>query len=127
MSLDLQMPPIIRSLSADERQHDVLAAVVQSLSDEPEPKLEHSLVVVAEFDGRIVGTITAERVWMVSNFWIDQSLRGSGTAEEIAKAIASLNSEALTEMLATTSRHVELLAHRMGFVPVKGTLFRHSS
>jgi len=122
MTLDLQKTPVIRSLNLDERRS---LHLVGTGSDEPQPKPEHSLVVVAEIDERVVVTITAERVWMVSNFWADHSLRGTGTAERTAREIASMNSEGLTEMLCTTSRHVELLAHRMGFTPVKGTVFRH--
>lgn len=119
--LDLQKTPVIRSLTPDE--HDQLPMLVDS--DEPPPKREHSLIVVAELDGKLVGTITAERVWCVSNFALERSLRGSGTAEAMARAIAALNSEGLAEMLCTRNFHVELLAHRMGFIPVKGTLFRH--
>jgi hypothetical protein len=49
----------------------------------------------------------------------------TGIAEEMAHRLAALNHEGLTEMLVTTNHHVELLAERMGFVPVRGTLFRH--
>ncbi len=112
-----------RSLSLDERRNHPLPNGIKS--DEPQPRPEHSLVVVAESDNRIVGTITAERVWCVSNFWIDTSLRGTGIAEQIAREIATLNGAGLTEMLCTENRHVQLLAYRMGFIPIKGVLFRH--
>jgi Acetyltransferase (GNAT) domain len=119
---DLQKTPVIRPLPLHERH--LLSSAPGTGSDEPAPNPEHSLVVVASAADRVVGTITAERVWMVSNLCVDVSARGSGTAEAMARMIAGMNHEGLTEMLCTTNRHVELLAHRFGFVPVNGTLFR---
>lgn len=121
MSAGQKSPAVYQlQLNAGSRIYELIA----KLSDEPAPKPEHSLAVIAELDGRIVGTITAERGWNVSNFWLERDLRGSGTAERMAREIAALNTEGLTEMLATTNEHVEVLAHRFGFVPVRGTLFR---
>lgn len=113
----------IRAIVAPER------AFLESLeglrfSDEPLPKPEHSLAVVAERGRKVVGTITAERVWLVSNFQVERRLRGTGLASEMAAMLQSMNDEGLTEMLATTSRHVEMLAHDLGFIPIKGQLWR---
>jgi hypothetical protein len=120
--MNLQKPIVIRALCPDERE--VLQQVAGTGSDEPQPKADHSIVVVAEIDRRIKVTITAERVWCVSNHWADPEVRGTGAAEEVARTIAAMNTEGLTEMLCTTNRHIELMAHRFGFVPIKGTLFR---
>lgn len=122
MSNEIQKRPVIRPLNPAELI--VLPNAVTVLSDEPPPIPEQSLIVVAEIDDRIVGTITAERVWCVSNFWVDRELRGNGVAAELARTIAALNTEGLREMLCTTNKHVALLAHSFGFVPVRGTLFR---
>jgi hypothetical protein len=124
MSDEKQKIATIRSIVAPER---ALLEGVEGLrfSDEPWPVPEHSLAVVAERGRKVVGTITAERVWLVSNFYLERKLRGSGLAGEMAALLQSMNSEGLTEILSTTSPHVELLAHRMGFVAIKGSLFRH--
>jgi hypothetical protein len=96
----------------------------ETRSDEPPPRPDQTLVQVAEMDSRIVGTITAERSWVVSNFWVDKKLRGGAIAKQLAEAIAARNTEGLREFLCTTSRHVEILAHRMKFIPIQGVLWR---
>src|SRR5690349_14214831 len=116
---------IIRRLGPDE------VAALESLasrtnSDEPAPDFEQSLIVVAELDGRIVGTITAERSWNVSNFWVEVSQRGGEVARRLAETIAAMNDEGLTEFLCTTNPHVEAIAYRMKFIPIRGTLWRRN-
>jgi GNAT superfamily N-acetyltransferase len=113
----------IRSLEPDE-WHLLPRVTDETRSDEPEPRKDQTIVVVAEMDSRIIGTITAERSWCVSNFWVDESIRGAGVARLLAETIAAQNTEGLREILATTSRHVELLAYNMKFIPIQGTLWR---
>lgn len=123
MSEERQNSPLIRPLEPGE--WGVLArAFAQTRTDEPPPRPEHSLAQVAEARGGVVGAITAERVYCVSNFYLEREYRGGGLAGELARAIAARNAEGLSEMLITTSRHVELVAFNLGFTPLAGTLWR---
>lgn len=123
MARESQKTPLIRLLP--ESEWGLLAAAREATrTDEPMPREGKSLVVVAEDAGRVVGSITAERVWCVSNFYAERAYRGTGLAGEMAARIAAMNAEGLTEVLVTTSRHVELLAFNMGFTPAEGVLWR---
>lgn len=90
----------------------------------PKPKPEHGILVVAEDGEKIIGQVGAERAWLVSPFEVDLEWRGQGVAEELGRALIPHNTEGLTELLITQSRHVELLVFRLGFHPLKGRLWR---
>lgn len=92
--------------------------------DLPYPKPEQGIVVVAEHEDKIIGQVGAERCWLVSPFSVDLEWRGNGVAEELGRALIPHNTEGLTEVLITNSRHVELLVYRLGFQPLKGRLWR---
>jgi hypothetical protein len=88
----------------------------------PDPK--QSVVEIAERGGRLIGCGGAERTWHVSPFFVDLEFRGSEVARELATRLERHNTERLAEVLVTTNRHVELLAHRMGFKPIPGVIWR---
>lgn len=84
----------------------------------------HAHVVAAECAGRVVGCVAAERVYCVTLLHVEREWRGTNLAGALARVIERMNVEGMREQLVTTSRHVELIANRMGFVPVEGSLFR---
>lgn len=90
----------------------------------PRPNPEHGIIVIAEYEDKIVGQVGAERAWLVSPFEVDLEWRGHGVAEELGRALIPHNTEGLTELLITQSKHVELLVYRLGFQPLKGRLWR---
>ena len=94
-------------------------------TDEPRPLPHETVMLAAEESGRLVGSFSLQRVICGSHFWVDKEWRGRGVARSLA--VEAFNLAQLARMqavMATTNRHVELLAHSMGLVPVKGTLWR---
>ena len=91
------------------------------LPDLPAP--EHSVVMVAEHEGQIIGRIVAERSWVVSAFEVERKYRGTGLAAQIVDELIKENTERLAEYLVTTSPHVDLLVYQKGFHPLLGQLW----
>ena len=92
------------------------------LPDLPPP--EHSVVLVAEHEDRLVGHIVAERSWVVSAFAVERQHRGSGLAAQLVDNLIQENTERLAEFLITTNPHVDLLVYQRGFKPLLGQLWR---
>lgn len=115
MQIDL-LPP--------DRWPELAKALEESRSDEQLPKPGNSVILGAFEGDQLVGAIGAERVWLVSPFWVQKEYRGNGLAQQLAHAIESYNREGLKECCATTSRHVERLIYSMGFIPIQGQLWR---
>jgi hypothetical protein len=97
-------------------------ALLAARDDAGLPRSGH--VVLAECGGRVAGLIAAERVYCVSPLVVARPWLGTYLPKALARVISSMNTEGWREVLCTTSRHVELLAHAEGFVPVEGTMFR---
>lgn len=107
-----------------ERWDELAKALADSRSDEQKPKPEHSIILGA-FDGdRLVGCIGAEKTWLVSPFWVQKDYRGKGLASELARQLATHNTERLREVCATTNAHVERLIFTLGFKPIQGQIWR---
>lgn len=94
----------------------------QLLPDLPGPA--HSVVMVAEHEGQIVGRIVAERSWVVSAFTVERKFRGTGIAAQLVDELIKQNTEGLAEYLVTTNSHVDLLVYQRGFKPLLGQLWR---
>ena len=77
----IELPP--------ERWGELAVAYEGCRSDTPLPipKPEHSVIIAAEQDSRIVGVIGAERTWQVSPLWIEKEYRGKGLAAEMVKRL----------------------------------------
>ncbi len=87
----------------------------------------YAVVIAAETQGRLVGCVAAEKTWQVSPIWIERQFRGSDMGMRLAQEIKRFNTEGLPELLLTTNPHVEMLVHRLGFIPVPGTFWRRTS
>lgn len=106
------------------RWPELQRAFEESRSDEQLPKPENSIILGA-FDGEtLIGSIGAERCWVVSPLWVAQQHRGTGLAEGLALNLSTFNVENLREMCVTTSPHVERLVHSIGFIPIQGQMWR---
>lgn len=113
----------LRSLPFNE-WNKISVALAEGRIDMPLPKAEQGIIIAAEQGKELVGCVGAERSWNVNPIWIKQEHRGNGLALRMAEAIKAYNTEELAEFLVTTNRHVELLVHRLGFVPIEGQLWR---
>ncbi len=96
----------------------------ESRSDESLPQPEQAIMLAASEGEDIIGVIGAERVWLVSPFWVQRERRGNGLALELVNHLAAYNTEGLREVCATTNSHVERLIYAIGFIPVDGQLWR---
>jgi GNAT superfamily N-acetyltransferase len=98
-------------------------APLYELYGEPMPVPRFTVPYVAERDEKIVGVITGEQVVSVSMFHVEEAYRGLGVAERLAFGGYKLLPEGMTKEFITRNRHVELVAHRMGFKPMVGQLW----
>jgi hypothetical protein len=92
--------------------------------DLPLPKTDQGIIIVAEDEGKLIGCVGAERSWNVNPIWITPEHRGNGLAQQMVERIEGINGEDLSAFLVTSNPHVELLVHRLGFIPLKGQLWR---
>jgi GNAT superfamily N-acetyltransferase len=114
-----------RRLPVDEWHHLRAAyEACRAVEPFPLPDPEQSVIVIGEENKALVGCVGAERTWHVSPFFVEQSLRGRGIAKRLAEEIGRFNTERLPELLVTTNRHVEVLVHNLGFIPVPGVIWR---
>lgn len=93
-------------------------------SGEQIPKPENAIMLGALEGDQIVGCVGAERVWCVSPFWVEKEHRGSGLAQQLGNELIKFNTEGFSEMLITTSPHVDRLVFSLGFKPLLGQLWR---
>lgn len=90
---------------------------------EPLPIPERTVMYVAESDGEIVGYIAGQIVVCVAPLWVKREFRGKKVAEKLAIDGYKALPENMQKVLITTNRHVDLIAHWMGFIPKVGQMW----
>ena len=99
-----------------------LLPVYEALGDPP-PVPENTVLYAAESHGEVVGHIAGQLVVCVSPLWVRRDFRGKGVAERLAREGYELLPAGMRKVFITRDRHVEMLAHRMGFIPKVGQLW----